>query len=149
MDSYTEKTGPKVPFMGGVMPVFKDDSQFYDVLGELMKEVILDPKIKRKLEKTKLTMKFITSDPDTRVWINHDQVVTGDDADKDAAITLSFPADLAHQFYLKQLSVGDVLKFKEVKMKGMLPKLMSLLPLLNFVFDKYPEQCEKHGVPVD
>jgi hypothetical protein len=131
------------------MPIFKDDIQFYNVFGALMEEVILGPKVKRKLEKTKLTLKFITSDPDTRVWINHDQVVTGDEADKDAAITLSFPADLAHKFYLKQLSVGEVLKFKEVKMKGMLPKLMSLLPLLTLVFDKYPEQCQKHGIPVD
>ena len=45
--------------------------------------------------------------------------------------------------------VLDALKSPEVKVKGPLPKLMAMLPLLKSVYKKYPEYCKKYGLPLE
>ena len=131
------------------MPVFKDDEQTYEVFGGLWKEVLAESKLSEKLRKMKLTMKFITKKPDGCMWICHDQVLTGPEADRDAVITMELPADMAHEFWLDKLNLGSALSSNEVKVRGPLPKLMGLLPMLKFVYKKYPEHCKKHGLPTE
>ena len=131
------------------MPVFRDEAHMYEVFGGLWKEVLTISKLSEKLRKTKLTMKFITKNPDGCMWIAHDTVLTGSDADQDAVITMSLPADMAHEFWLDKLNLGDALTSNEVKVRGPLPKLMGMLPMLKFVYKKYPEHCKKHGLPTE
>jgi len=131
------------------MPVFKDEEQTYEVFGGLWREVLQEKKLSEKLRKTKLTMKFITKDPHGCTWIAHDRVLTGPEADRDAVITMELPADMAHQFWLDKLNLGSALSSNEVKVKGPLPKLMGLLPMLKFVYEKYPEHCKKNGLPTE
>jgi hypothetical protein len=33
--------------------------------------------------------------------------------------------------------------------KGPIPKVMGMLPMLKFVYKKYPEHCKKHGLPTE
>jgi len=121
------------------MPVFKDEEQTYEVFGGLWREVLAESKLSEKIRKMKLTMKFITKNP----------VLTGPEADQAAVITMELPADMAHQFWLDKLNLGTALSSNEVKVRGPLPKLMGLLPMLKFVYKKYPEHCEKHGLPTE
>ena len=83
------------------------------------------------------------------MWIAHDRVLSGSEADQDAVITMELPADMAHEFWLDKLNLGKALSSNEVKVKGPLPKLMGLLPMLKFVYKKYPEHCTKHGLPAE
>jgi hypothetical protein len=131
------------------MPVFKDEEQTYEVFGGLWREVLAESKLSEKIRKKKLTMKFITKNPDGCMWICHDRVLTGPEADQAAVITMELPADMAHQFWLDKLNLGTALSSNEVKVRGPLPKLMGLLPMLKFVYKKYPEHCEKHGLPTE
>lgn len=132
------------------MGVYKDADQVIEVFGGLLEELLQGEKIKRKLMKNKLTMKFISTDPDVVVWASHDQLLFGEEAAaKEAKLVMEYPTDLAHQFYLKKISIGDLAGLKEVKIKGPLPKLMALVPLLNSLFEKYPERCKEHGIPTE
>jgi hypothetical protein len=131
------------------MPIFQDESQLYEVFGGLWKELLSDEKFSARLKKNKLRLKFITTDPDSVMWIAHDRVLTGEEANLDALITMELPADLAHQFWLDKLNLGSALKSPEVRVKGPLPKVMSLFPLLKSVYKVYPEQCRKHGLPTE
>jgi hypothetical protein len=131
------------------MPVFRDAEQTYEVFGGLWREVLSESKLSEKLRKMKLTMKFITKNPDGCMWICHDTVLTGPEAEQDAVITMQLPADMAHEFWLDNLELGKALTSNEVKARGPLPKLMGLLPMLKFVYKKYPEHCEKHGLPTE
>ena len=131
------------------MPVFRDEEQTYEVFGGLWREVLSEGKLSEKLRKMKLTMKFITRNPDGCMWICYDTVLTGPEADRDAVITMELPADMAHEFWLDNLELGKALTSNEVKARGPLPKLMGLLPMLKFVYKKYPEHCEKHGLPTE
>ena len=131
------------------MPVFRDEEQIYEVFGGLWSEVLAESKLSEKLRKTKLTMKFILKDPEGCMWIAHDRVLTGSEADQDASITMELPTDMAHEFWLDKLNLGSALSSNEVKVRGPLPKLMGLLPMLKFVYKKYPEHCKKHGLPTE
>ena len=131
------------------MPVFRDAEQTYEVFGGLWQEVLAESKLSEKLRKMKLTMKFITRNPDGCMWIAHDRVLTGPEADQDAIITMELPANMAHEFWLDKLNLGQALSSNEVKVRGPLPKLMGLLPMLKFVYKKYPEHCKKHGLPTE
>ena len=131
------------------MPVFRDEEQTYEVFGGLWREVLSEGKLSEKLRKMKLTMKFITRNPDGCMWICYDTVLTGPEADRDAVITMELPADMAHEFWLDNLELGKALISNEVKVRGPLPKLMGLMPMLKFVYKKYPDHCEKHGLPTE
>jgi hypothetical protein len=132
------------------MGVYKDADQVIEVFGGLLEELLQGEKIKRKLMKNNLIMKFIMSDPEVVIWASHDQLLFGEEAaGKDANLIMEYPTDLAHRFYLKKISIGSLAGLKEVKIKGPLPKLMALVPLLNLLFEKYPDKCKEHGIPID
>jgi hypothetical protein len=131
------------------MPVFRDEEHTYEVFGGLWREVLAESKLSEKLRRTKLTMKFTTKDLDGCMWIAHNTVLTGSEADQDAIITMELPADMAHEFWLDKLNVGSALTSNGVKVRGPLPKLMGLLPMLKFVYKKYPGHGKKHGLPTE
>ena len=131
------------------MPVFKDEDQLYEVFGGLWMALLTDEKFSGRLKKNKLTLKFITTAPDGVMWVSHEKILTGEAAGPAAIITLELPADMAHSFWLDKLNLGSALKSPEVKVKGPLPKMMALFPLLKSLFKKYPEHCRKHGLPVE
>ena len=132
------------------MPIFQDEGQLYEVFGGLWMELLTEEKFRNRLKKNKLTLKFITTGPAGRMWVSHEKVLTGEDAVNMAAlITMELPADMAHSFWLDKLNLGSALKSPEVKVKGPLPKMMALFPLLKSLFKKYPEHCRKFGLPVE
>ena len=131
------------------MPIFQNEDHLYEVFGGLWKELLAEEKFNARLKKSKLTLKVSTKEPVGCMWVAHDKVLTGDEANLNALITLELPADMAHSFWLDKLNLGDALKSPEVKVKGPLPKLMAMLPLLKSVYKKYPEYCKKYGLPLE
>ncbi len=131
------------------MPIFQDEGQVYEVFGGLWKELLAEEKFSARLKKSKLTLKFIIKEPDACMWVAHDRVLTGEEANLDALITMQLPADMAHNFWLDKLNLGSALMSPGVKVKGPSPKLMAMLPLLKSVYKKYPEYCKKYGLPTE
>lgn len=131
------------------MPAYETDEQIYSVFEELNALVLEDEAIKRKMEKSKISIKYEISDPDAMIWTDANGMVTGEEADKKAVITMVFPADVFHQYYLQKISPTSLMRMKEVSIKGSLTKLAAMGKLADKLFNCYPELCKKHGIQID
>ena len=131
------------------MTVFKDTQHMYEVLGDLWNHVISETEIGPKLKELEISYKFILTDPKGYLFVDHENVITGDEANRDAVITMELSGDTTHKFWLKQIKLPVALATRKIKSKGPIPKVLRILPYLKPVYEKYPEYCEKYGLPVD
>lgn len=131
------------------MPAYETDEQIYNIFTELNSLVSEDEKVKRKMEKSKVSIKYLISEPDAMIWTDANGMVTGEQADKEAAITMIFPAEIFHQYYLQKISPTNLMRMKEVSVKGNLTKLAAMGSLANKLFKAYPDLCKKHGIQTD
>jgi hypothetical protein len=129
------------------MPVFKNTDQMYEMLGSLWRHIISETSFGPKLREYEITFKFILTEPNGYLWVSHDKVLTGDDANQDAVITMELSGDTTHKFWLKQISLPVALATRKIKSKGPIPKVLKILPFLKPVYQMYPEYCEKYGLP--
>lgn len=129
------------------MPVFKDTDQMYEMLGSLWNYVISETEFGTKLREYDITFKFVITDPAGYLFVAHDRVLTGDEANQAAVITMELSGDTVHKFWLKNLSLPVALATRKIKSKGPIPKVLKILPFLKPVFEKFPEYCDKYGLP--
>lgn len=130
------------------MPVFKDSQQMLAMLKELWSHVVFETEFGQKLKDYEITYKFIIKDPDGYLWVSHEEVIAGDEANRDGVITMELSGDTVHKFWLKKLSLPVALATRKIKSKGPIPKVLKILPFLKPVYQKYPEYCQKHGIPI-
>lgn len=123
--------------------VFKDVAlarQFYkDFWTELVNELG---------SKIDITMLFTVKDPDFLVYVDSKSVKLDDEiGEVNADVRFTLTLDVAHKFWLKDLSLTKALATRQVKTAGSLPKVMKLLPLLKPAFERYPQYCKKYNIP--
>ena len=94
-----------------------------------------------------ITFKFVITEPNGYLFVAHDKVITGDEANQPAVITMELSGDTVHKFWLKQISLPVALATRKIKSKGPIPKVLKILPFLKPVYEKYPEYCGKFGLP--
>ncbi len=130
------------------MRVFNDSQQMLAMLKELWSYVVFETEFGQKLKDYEITYKFIIKDPDGYLWVSHEKVITGDEANQNAVITMELSGDTVHNFWLKKLSLPVALATRKIKSKGPIPKVLKILPFLSPVYQKYPEYCHKHGISI-
>lgn len=128
------------------MTVFKDTAQMYEMLEDLWKHIISETEFGSKLKDYDITFKFVLSEPNGYLWVSHDQVITGDQANRDAVITMELSGDTTHKFWLKRISLPVALATRKIKSKGPIPKVLKILPFLKPVYEQYPQYCGKYGI---
>ena len=131
------------------MPVFKDADQMYEVLEDVWNYAIKETELGNKLKEYEVNYKFILKEPNGYLFIDHDKVVSGDEANRDAVITMELSGDTVHKFWLKQINLPVALATRKIKSKGPIPKVLKMLPFLKPVYELYPQYCEKYGLPVE
>lgn len=131
------------------MAVFKDAQHMNEILGELWSYVIKETEFGAKLKEYEITYKFIVNDPNGYIFVAHDQVITGEDANKDAVITMELSGETIHNFWLKKVNLPVALATRKIKSKGPIPKVLKILPYLKPVYELYPSYCERFGVSID
>jgi putative sterol carrier protein len=131
------------------MTVFKDKEQMMGMLTELWSYVIKETECGPKLKEYEINIKYIIKDPNGYLFVDHDEVITGDEANKDAVITMELSSETVHQFWLKKIKLPVALATRKIKSKGPIPKVLKILPYLKPVYEHYPRFCEKHGIPID
>jgi len=129
------------------MTVFKDADQMYEMLASLWSHIISETEFGPKLKEYDITFKFVMTQPNGYLFVAHDKVITGDEANQAAVITMELSGDTAHKFWLKQISLPVALATRKIKSKGPIPKVLKILPFLKPVYEKYPEYCGKFGLP--
>jgi hypothetical protein len=130
------------------MAIFKDAEKMYEVLGGCFKYAITETEFGDKMKEYDITYKFIMHEPEGFIWVSHDTVLTGKDADKDGIITMELSGDSAHKFWLKQLSLPVALATKKIKSKGPIPKVLKILPYLKPVYERYPKVAKENNLPI-
>jgi putative sterol carrier protein len=135
-------------YKGGLMTVFKDTQQIYAVLEELWNYVIRETECGQKMKEYDVSYKFVLKEPNGLLYVDHEKVIVGDEANRDAVITMELSGDTVHKFWLKQIMLPVALATRKIKSKGPIPKVLKMLPYLKPVYENYPRFCEKHGIEI-
>jgi len=125
--------------------VFKDEAAVYDILGNFFLKVQADPKLFAPLKNSGLKIRFNYTLPDAAIALDGStddkskQIMTGDAARRfEPEVEFTLQADIAHYFWHGQVNLMQALARKEVIPKGNLPRAMRLLPLLEPLYELYP-----------
>jgi len=130
------------------MSLFKDTNHMYEFLEDLWKHIVFEAGLGEKMREYGVTYKYILTEPDGYLFVDPDNVITGEAANKDAVITMELSGDTVVKFWTKQLSLPVALATRKIKSKGPIPKVLKMLPALKPVFEIFPEFCKKHNVPL-
>jgi putative sterol carrier protein len=131
------------------MSLFKDTNHMYEFLEDLWKHIVFEAGLGEKMREYGVTYKYILTEPDGYLFVDPDNVITGEAANKDAVITMELSGDTVVKFWTKQLSLPVALATRKIKSKGPIPKVLKMLPALKPVFEIFPEFCKKHNVPLN
>jgi alcohol dehydrogenase len=125
--------------------IFKDEAAIYDILGTYFLKVQADPKLFAPLRNSGLKIRFNYTSPDAAIALDGStddksrQILTGDAARRfEPEVEFTLQADIAHYFWHGQVNLMQALARKEVIPKGNLPRAMRLLPLLEPLYELYP-----------
>ena len=131
------------------MSLFKDTNHMYEFLEDLWKHIVFEAGLGEKMREYGVTYKYIITEPDGYLYVDPDNVITGEAANKDAVITMELSGDTVVKFWTKQLSLPVALATRKIKSKGPIPKVLKMLPALKPVYEIFPEFCKKHNVPLN
>lgn len=136
------------------MAVFRDASQFYATVGELMDRAKVDPKVGPKIAASGIIIQFKYSDPDALTTVDAKDkptqpgafcdIVHGPTSLKPDAV-LSMKADIAHAFWHGKVNLLTALAKRDIIMQGPLPKILKLLPAVEPLYKVYPALLREKG----
>ncbi len=129
--------------------IFKDQQQMYVFLEDLWKYIVFESGLKEKMQEYEVSYKYVITDPDGYLYVDPENVITGEEANRTAVITMELSGDTIWNFWMKKLSLPVALATRKIKAKGPIPKVLKMLPALKPVYDKFPEFCKKHGLPAE
>lgn len=120
------------------MGQFKDADEVYRYLSEVWRVALKDEAFATKLGATGLKLRLNYTDPESTITVDlpGQVVVEGENKDK-VDIDLFMTADAAHRFWLGKLNPTVALAKGTVRVKGPVPSLLKLVPLLKELFPRY------------
>ncbi len=131
------------------MGVFRDTNHLNEFLNDLWKHIVFEAGLGQKMKDYGVSIKYVITDPPGYLYVDAENVITGDEANRDATITMELSGDTIHQFWLKKLSLPVALATRKIKAKGPIPKVLKMLPALNPIYAIFPEYCKKHNLPLE
>lgn len=131
------------------MSLFKDTNHMYEFLEDLWKYIVFESGLGEKMREYGVSYKYIITEPDGYLFVDPDNVITGDEANRDAVITMELSGDTIIKFWTKQLSLPVALATRKIKSRGPIPKVLKMLPTLKPVYEIFPQYCKKHNISLD
>lgn len=136
------------------MGVFKDSTQFYATVGELMDRAKKDPQVGPKIAKSGLVIQFRYTDPEAVTTINARDKPTQAGAFVDVIhgpcdlkpdVVMTMKADVSHAFWHGKVNLLTALGKKEIVAQGPIPKIIKLLPAVQPLYKVYPQLLREKG----
>ncbi|MBK8905682.1 MAG: SCP2 sterol-binding domain-containing protein [Anaerolineaceae bacterium] len=126
---------------------FRDETHFYDCLGQLFDQVEADmPQAADSLLKAKLSIRFNVTEPAALLLINAKkrplQIEYGRAHNHKPDLEVDITGEALHQILLGQLSLTKAVGSKKVKPKGPVWKVMALADLFYHAQKIYPSIYE-------
>jgi putative sterol carrier protein len=124
-----------------------DKETAVELFGDLWTKM-LQGEFGQKIKKNGMTIKFEVHDPELTMFVDHTAVCFDEEAEeRNAVVLMKMSLDTAHKFWLKDINVPKALALRQIKAKGPIGKVLSLLPLLKPGQAMYPDYCKKFNVP--
>ncbi len=127
------------------MGAFRDTAQLEDVIGSLFRALLDDPDIREKYAGAGVTVRFAFTDPAGEVTVAPAGVTAGRGGPA-ADVTMTMTADVAHAFWLGEVTLPRALARGEMKADGPVTRVLGLLPLLKPAYRLYPKLARSRGV---
>jgi len=74
------------------MSLFKDTNHMYVFLEDLWKYIVFDAGLGEKMKEYDVSIKYIISEPDGYLFVDPENVITGEEANKMRLLPWNFPA---------------------------------------------------------
>ncbi len=131
------------------MPLFKDADELYTHLGRLFEEALEDPELGPRLRELDCTVQFRLRRPDALVTI---KALREEEPEVDLGITRLRPdvtllaeADTMHRLWLGRVNPAVALAGGRIRATGPVGKILSLVPLISVVLERYRAQLAEAG----
>ncbi len=123
------------------MGYFHSTQHLHEVLGGFFTMLGQDAEMGPRLLDSKLILRFHYKNPDTSITVNltgSDLQLAYDDTATPADVEMWMDADIAHRFWLGELSLPIALARRQIKARGPIPKILKLLPIIKKAYTLYP-----------
>ncbi len=136
----------------------KNSEEFYKVYGSLFERLKNDPAIGPEVLASDMVVSFsvpelgarLTTDMTKKTWrgavpkAGDGKVICGDtDVAPDVEITLN--ADMMHQLWMGTINLIAALQQRQLTIKGPIPQITKLLPMLAPAYQIYPDLLKELG----
>jgi putative sterol carrier protein len=129
------------------LPVFKDDQEVYQYIGQLFVDLTDDPELSPKFRRADTIVQYRYSNPDSQITVKMKEGQEGQvdfgETQLEPEIVMTMEADTAHKFWLGNVNVTMALAKGQMKAKGPVAKILKLVPLVKPVFPRYREMLEQ------
>lgn len=127
------------------MSYFETTQQAQRVFEELFTVLSEDSAAMDKMESSGLKVEIIHKKPDCRIQFDG-QGIHSLDEQFTPNVRIAMNCDTAHKLWMGELLMPVALATGRVRVKGNVPKILELIPVLQPAFDRYEEVAVKHGV---
>lgn len=127
--------------------IFQSADELQRVLGGFFRLLTEDPAIGPRLLASQLILRFNYREPETSITVDLTgprAAITCDDATKPPMVEMSMKGDVAHHYWLGQVSLPIALARRQMIAKGPIPKILKLLPVLKGAYALYPAYLQAH-----
>lgn len=127
--------------------IFQSADELQQVLGGFFRVLTDDPAVGPRLLASRLILRFTYREPETSITVDLTGAraeITFDDATKQPIVEMSMKGDVAHHYWLGQVSLPIALARRQMIAKGPIPKILKLLPVIKGAYALYPAYLHSH-----
>ena len=129
------------------MACFRDDTDVYENLGKLFRDLVQDDELMAKFQRANTIVQYQFQHPQSQITVKMLQGEAGQvdlgETELEPEVIMAMDADTAHRFWLGKVNVTVALSRGQIKAKGPVAKILKLVPIAKPVFPRYREQLER------
>lgn len=131
------------------MAAFRSEAEVYEFLGGVFELGLADPALVEKLKPTGIVLRITYTDPDAVITVDMPGTVlhTGAGAGPAPDVELFMTADTGNRFWLGRVVLPVALAKGQVRAKGPVSTLLTVLPLAKQLFGPYRGLVERKERP--
>jgi hypothetical protein len=128
---------------------FRDAQDVYSFIGRLMEELAVDEQLGPLFRRARTVVQYETRNPESLITV---KLIEGEESrvdcgptDLEPEVVMTMEADIAHRFWLGQISPTVALARGQMKAKGPVAKILKLVPVVKPAFPRYVAMIEEAG----
>jgi hypothetical protein len=128
------------------MPIFETPEALYACIGGLFERMKSLPQTRDFLATLELTVRFTYTQPEASITLvtrNRQQSIHYGACDEAPDVELAMTGDVAHRFWMGEISVMGAIVKRQVVLKGPLSNVMMLTPLVQTGVEIYPQHFQE------